>query len=102
MKKATQVIAILFLLLPATILAQVKKHFALSGTIKDKSTGETLPGATVSFLELSGTGISANTYGYYSISVPEGNYTVLATYTGFKTDTFRIELKSNLQHNFGL
>jgi len=102
MKKATQVIAILFLLLPATLLAQVKKHFSLSGTIKDKSTGETLPGATVGFLELPGTGISTNTYGYYSISVPEGTYTVIATYTGYKTDTLHIDLKNDVQNNIGL
>ncbi len=102
MKNTSQLIAILLLALPTSMLAQIKNHFSLSGTIKDKATGETLPGATVSFLELPGTGISTNAYGYYSINVPEGNYTVLAIYTGYKIDTLHLELKNDEQHNFGL
>lgn len=97
MKKIHHLI-ILMLLFPVALLAQ-KKHYTISGTIKDKANGETLPGATVSFLGLPGTAISTNSYGYYSISLPEGSYTLLATYTGYKTDTVAIGLKANLQRN---
>ncbi|MDB4922084.1 TonB-dependent receptor [Mucilaginibacter sp.] len=89
-------------LLPGLSLAQQSKHLTISGTIKDKATGETLPGATVSFLQLSGVGVSANSYGFYSVSIPEGSYTLVATYTGYHTDTLHIDLKGNLQHNINL
>lgn len=97
MKKIFHLIILLFLF-PAMLLAQ-QKHYSISGTIKDKANGETLPGATVSFAGLPGKAISTNAYGYYSITLPEGHYTLLATYTGFKTDTLEIDLKANLQRN---
>lgn len=102
MKKISQLIAILVLLFPATLLAQVKKHFSLAGNIKNKAIDETLPGAKVSILEHPSIGISANTYGYYLLSAPAGSCTVITCYTGFVTDTLHIDLKSNLLHNFGL
>src|SRR5260221_8569078 len=102
MQKTKYLLAIIFLLSPAILLAQTKNHFSISGTIKDKATGETLPGATVSFLQLSGVGVSANSYGFYSVSIPEGSYTLVATYMGYRTDTLHIDLKGNLQHNINL
>ncbi|SHM80024.1 TonB-dependent receptor [Mucilaginibacter sp. OK098] len=102
MLKSINLVAVFFFLLPGLSLAQQKKHITISGTIKDKATGETLPGATVSFLQLLGVGVSANSYGFYSVSVPEGSYTLLATYTGYSTETLHIELKANLQQNISL
>jgi hypothetical protein len=102
MQKAKYLIAIFFLLPPALLWAQTKNHFSISGTIKDKATGETLPGATVSFLQLPGVGVSANSYGFYSVSIPEGSYALVATYIGYRTDTLHIDLKGNLQQNISL
>ncbi|MDB4902047.1 MAG: TonB-dependent receptor plug [Mucilaginibacter sp.] len=102
MQKTKYLLAIIFLLSPMFIWAQTKNHFSISGTIKDKATGETLPGATVGFLQLPGVGVSTNSYGFYSVSVPEGSYTLVATYMGYRTDTLHIEVKANLQHNINL
>ena len=102
MQKTKNLLAILFLLSPMFVWAQSKNHFSISGTIKDKATGETLPGATVGFLQLPGVGVSANSYGFYSVSVPEGSYTLVATYIGYRTDTMHIEVKGNLQQNINL
>jgi hypothetical protein len=102
MQKTKYLLAIIFLLSPMLIWAQSKNHFSISGTIKDKSTGETLPGATVGFLQLPGVGVSTNSYGFYSVSVPEGSYTLVATYMGYRTDTLHIEVRANLQHNINL
>lgn len=55
----------------------------LSGYIRDASTGEDLPGATVYIKELQ-TGTTANMYGFYSISLNPGTYTVLFSYIGFE------------------
>jgi hypothetical protein len=102
MKKLKQFIFYLLLALPVLVQAQTKKNFTISGTIKDKTNGETLPAATVSFLELPGKGITTNSYGFYSIALPEGNYTMLTTYTGYITDTVKIQLSKNTLHNANL
>jgi len=102
MKKLNQFLFYLLLVLPCLVQAQSKKTFTISGTIKDKTNGEILPAATVSFLELPGKGITTNSYGFYSIALPEGNYTMLTTYTGYVTDTVKIQLSKNILHNANL
>ncbi|MBL4655705.1 MAG: carboxypeptidase-like regulatory domain-containing protein [Bacteroidia bacterium] len=49
------------------------KRYTISGYIKDDESGELMIGATVWVKELK-TGSSTNSYGFYSITLPEGNY----------------------------
>jgi len=102
MLQLKHLVIILLLLSPGLILAQSKKTFTISGTIKDKASGETLPAATVSFVELPGKGITSNSYGFYAISIPEGSYTMLTTYTGYTTDTLKVLLTKNMLINKSL
>ena len=102
MLQLKHLVIILLLLSPGLILAQSKKTFTISGTIKDKASGETLPAATVSFVELPGKGITSNSYGFYAISIPEGSYTMLTTYTGYSTDTLKVLLTKNMLINKSL
>lgn len=74
---------------------QALTRYSVSGTITDSSTGESLPGASVAVAELPGTGASTNLYGYYSLSLLPGEYTLIVTYLGF--DDFK--LKVNLTRN---
>lgn len=77
-------------------------RFTISGYIKDASTGEELPGATVYVKELK-TGTTSNVYGFYSLSLYEGKYTVVYSFLGFEpseqsfnippSKTFHIELQ---------
>jgi hypothetical protein len=66
----------------------------LSGTISEKSTGETMLNVNVIFPEIP-TGTITNEYGFYSITVPAGTYTVQFTSIGYAT----IERKINLTEN---
>ena len=66
------------------MLTYAQQKHTLSGTITDSSTGETMIGATVSIKELSGTGTISNAYGYYSLTLPEGKYTVTIRFIGFQ------------------
>jgi hypothetical protein len=102
MLQLKHLVIILLLLSPGLVLAQSKKTFTISGTIKDKASGETLPAATVSFVELPGKGVTSNSYGFYAISIPEGSYTMLTTYTGYTTDTLKILLTKNMLINKSL
>lgn len=86
----------LLLLCGCTISTFAQEKFTLSGYLKDSDTGETLIGASVFIQEL-GTGTTSNEYGFYSISIPEGTYTIDFTYIGFSTQTETISLTENIK-----
>lgn len=71
------------------------KH-TLSGYIKDGSNGETLIGATVFVQQIEG-GAVTNVYGYYSVTLPEGEYTIEYRYIGFQTLTKNITLDKDIR-----
>lgn len=73
-----------------------QKKFTISGNIKDAATGEGLIGATVRIKELSQNGAASNNYGFYSLSAPEGDYTLLISYVGYVTITKPISLHKSL------
>ena len=87
---------ILFLLFTSLIWSQ--NNFSISGTIKDQSSGETLFGATVFILD-SSIGTTTNEYGFYSITAPEGNYTIVVSYMGFDDVLKEIVLNSDQNLN---
>ena len=78
-----------------------KQKFTISGTISDYDSNETLIGVNVSIRELK-TGVKTNEYGFYSITLPKGNYTLSITYLGFQTIDEKIELSQNIKKNFQL
>jgi hypothetical protein len=80
---------------------QTKQKFTLSGIISDQKSNETLIGVNVYIQELNAA-VSTNQYGFYSITVPEGTYTFLATYIGFETAISTIALTENKKYNFSL
>ena len=96
-------IILFFLLFIITLSAYSKDaaKYTISGYIKDNSNGEVLIGAIVTIKELT-TGTSANLYGYYSISIPEGKYTLIYSFLGFKGYTQNIELNKNQTINVEL
>ncbi|EAR01557.1 putative outer membrane protein probably involved in nutrient binding [Maribacter sp. HTCC2170] len=56
-------------------------------------------GVTIAIPELS-TGVTTNEYGFYSITLPEGEYEVQVTYLGFQDQVQNIELRENRKLNF--
>ncbi len=86
---------LIFTLLYSTSgLGQNKDLVTLSGYIKDGSSGETLIGATA-FIKENAAGATSNEYGYYSISVPAGSYTVEYAYLGFNSTVKSVELNAD-------
>jgi hypothetical protein len=71
-------------------------RFTLSGYVRDATNGEELIGATIAIKELN-VGAATNTYGYYSISVAPGTYTVLYSFVGYAGVERTITLTSNQQ-----
>ncbi|MBU2902455.1 TonB-dependent receptor [Maribacter dokdonensis] len=97
MKVLLPILIILFLSLSHTIQGQQK--YTLSGTISEVSSNETLIGVTVAIPELK-TGVTTNEYGFYSITLPEGTYTVLISYLGFEDINQQITLTENRRKDF--
>jgi len=89
-----------FLLL-AVQFASAQK-VTLSGTIKDGANGEDLIGVNVLIKELDGVGASTNVYGFYSITVPPGEYTVIYRYVGYTTTEEKVTLTEDVVKNFEL
>jgi hypothetical protein len=79
----------------------VKQKHTISGIISDANSNETLIGVNVSILELK-TGVTTNEYGFYSITVPKGDYTIKITYLSFETIEDKIQLSQNIKKNFKL
>ncbi|MCK4676606.1 MAG: TonB-dependent receptor [Bacteroidales bacterium] len=76
-------------------------RYTISGTVTDATNGEELLGATIYIEELE-TGVATNLYGFYSVSLPEGKYTLMFSYVGFQTIQKTINLKTDLTINVEL
>src|SRR5690606_37750271 len=89
---------ILTLLFLALSPVHGQNRYTISGTITDKSSGETLFGAT---LTLEGTTIGGitNEYGFYSISAPQGTYRLNISYLGYSTESVEIILDRDIKWN---
>ena len=83
------------------LLAFSQNRFTISGYVRDSLSGETLIGATV-FVSGESNAIISNAYGYYSVTLPEGNYTLAVTFAGYVAADTSIELHGNRTINFGL
>ena len=84
-------------------VAQVKKSgtVTLSGYVKDLNNSETLPGAIVT---IKGTNVkvTANSYGFYSLTLVPGMYTVESRYIGYNTNETTIELNQDKTVDFNM
>ncbi|MGQ7946918.1 TonB-dependent receptor [Flavobacterium sp. WC2509] len=98
----------LFLLSALTVFSQEtnnadtnKQKLTISGTITDAKSNETLIGVNVYFPELK-IGASTNEYGFYSLTLPKGDYDVIISYVGFQNITEKISLTKSVKRNFSL
>lgn len=85
----------------STIIAGAQEKFTLSGTVSETATGETLIGVNVIIPELQ-SGTITNEYGFYSITLPKGNYEVYYSSIGFRTKKESVTLTENIKLNFSL
>ena len=89
----------LCLLLSLPALAQ--ENVTVRGYVRDAANGESLIGATVYF-DGTGKGTTTNDYGFYSLTVAPGDYTVVVTYLGYEEQRASLSLRGNLTRDFAL
>jgi len=79
-------------------LSATAQTVTISGYVRDSANGEDMLGATV-YIEALNAGASTNEYGFYSISVPPGTYTVQAQIAGYKTFSQEVDASQDVRLN---
>lgn len=83
--------ALLFVILPIQVVAQIK----VTGIVVDKNTGESLPAATV-IIENTFRGTITNENGRFSINVTQLPVTLQVSYIGYEKALVRVENRDDL------
>jgi hypothetical protein len=73
----------------------------IAGYVRDAASGEALVGATISVTNQS-KGCVSNKFGFYSLTVPKGAYTLQFSYVGYKIEISEVEVNNNLLMNVEL
>lgn len=82
-------------------LGFAQEKFTVSGTILDENSNETLIGVSIYIPSLQ-IGTTTNEYGFYSMTVPKGDYVMQVSYVGFETKSEQISVTQNLKKSFSL
>ena len=82
-----------------SVFAQEK--YTISGYVKEAETGEYLIGASV-YIQENMQGVSTNQYGFYSLTVDEGSYTLDISFLGLKSIQQKINLTEDKRINVSL
>jgi hypothetical protein len=86
------------LAVPFVVSAQ---KITITGTIRDKSSGENLIGASIFGLK-TGQGTTSNTYGFYSITLPSDSIKLRFSYVGYKAQILAFILRRDTTLNLEL
>lgn len=93
------IILLLLLVLPALAYSEGdeadKNKRTISGHIKDAETGEDLIGASI-YVKEAESGAVTNVYGFYSLRMEIGSYTLRFSYIGYQTVEKEVDLKDNI------
>ena len=78
-----------------------QRYYTLSGYVRDSTTGESLIGATIG---VKGTtqGIQSNTYGFFAITLPAGEHTLVFTFIGYAAQERKVMLAANQRWSISL
>jgi outer membrane receptor for ferrienterochelin and colicin len=78
------------------------QNFTLSGYVKDQRSGETLTGVNVYNKANPQQGSSTNNYGFYSLTLGKGKYTVKISFVGYADREIELNLTENTQKSIEL
>jgi hypothetical protein len=84
-----------------TAIAAYPARYTVSGYARDRNTGEELIGVNVYVEELKA-GTASNIYGFYSLTLEAGQYTLRLSYLGYADRVEKINLGADLRLNLDL
>lgn len=96
-----RILLLLLIITGITTIARAQERVTINGYIRDITNGEELIGVTV-YIPQAKAGTTSNSYGFYSLTVPPGNYHVQFSYVGFRTITLEIDLREDMTRNIDL
>lgn len=100
MKQLNLFAALLMFQLP--LLGQNPKHYTISGYIREAISGESLIGVNI-YLADHKSGTVTNTYGFYSLTLPENDtIELVASYIGYSPGIVRVSLHKDVELNIEL
>nr|WP_074587897.1 TonB-dependent receptor [Pedobacter antarcticus] len=83
-------------------VVHAQKRYTISGFVKDSTTGEQMIGATISSVGAVTSGTRSNEYGFFSLTIPEGEYQFKVGVVGYAIDTRTVQLNKNIQLQIAL
>jgi len=91
----------IFLFILTSMSSFSQEKFTISGTISDKKNNETLIGVNII---VKGTKSSAitNEYGFYSLTLPKGDYEISISFISYETIDEKISLNQDIKKNYSL
>src|SRR5258708_6302849 len=101
LKFFTRILFCLAFLALGCLSVKAQSKVTLSGYVKDTANAESLLAASVYIVELS-RGANTNEFGFYSLTVPPGKYTIKISYVGYATKVFVIDLNKDTRLNTDL
>ncbi|MFN8316744.1 MAG: TonB-dependent receptor [Chitinophagales bacterium] len=93
-----RILTLLILMTVLSVSAQKETKYTISGYIKDGSNGESLMSSIVYVNEIS-KGTTTNEYGFYSLQLPAGKYTIKISYVGYATQLLPVTLDKDTKLN---
>ena len=90
-----------FLLIFFSLVSFSQQQYTLNGYIMNVNSNELIIGANIIIPKIN-TGAITNSYGFFSITVPEGNYKIQISSVGYKNQVIDIELTKNINKNIYL
>lgn len=79
-----------------TLCLRAQQTGTLKGTVSDKSTNETLPGATIQLLNNLSKGTASDIEGNYSLELDSGFHQVIFAFVGLKSDTMLVHIDAGI------
>ncbi len=99
--KSNKIIAILLLLMTIIVPGFSQEKVTISGTITAANSNETIIGANIVIKEIPAY-TSTNEYGFYSITIPKGNYKIEISSIGFQSKEITVDLNKNTKLNVSI
>jgi len=92
-------LTLFFISLSTFIFSQNK--YTISGYVQEAESGENLIGVSI-YEKETFKGTTTNNYGFYSLTLSEGNHTIVFSFMGMRNLEFDINLRKNSKHNIKL
>src|SRR6187455_1429186 len=100
-------VVILFALIPFLVFSQNKqgitsgRRVTLNGYVRDSLSGELIIGATIT-INGQGKGVTSNQYGFYSITLDSGVYSISISHVSYVQKTIEVVFDADKSFNFDL